>query len=184
MIWADAICINQDDNDEKSRQVRLMAQIYSKATYALVWLGEEADDSDLVFPLFEQIAAVEDFPAINECNDLSMFLMERNLPPVDDRAWASVWALLMRPWFSRVWIVQEFVVAQDVYIFCGQQVINWKNMFLAIDFIYSSTLPGALFPKGDMNQLLADIIAAMSTSPLRFLHMGYHDGSQHHYCSY
>src|SRR5690348_3268834 len=30
IIWADAICINQDDNDEKDRQVQSMAKIYAK----------------------------------------------------------------------------------------------------------------------------------------------------------
>jgi hypothetical protein len=46
-LWVDAICINQDDIDERNQQVRLMWSIYSKAARVLVWLGEERDESNL-----------------------------------------------------------------------------------------------------------------------------------------
>ncbi|OAG06260.1 HET-domain-containing protein, partial [Paraphaeosphaeria sporulosa] len=38
VLWADAICINQTDTTEKSQQVALMAEIYSKANLVQVWL--------------------------------------------------------------------------------------------------------------------------------------------------
>jgi Heterokaryon incompatibility protein (HET) len=46
LVWADAVCINQDDLDERNRQVSLMAFIYSRAQAVLVWLGKEPDDRD------------------------------------------------------------------------------------------------------------------------------------------
>ena len=45
-IWIDAICINQRDNEEKSQQVRRMGRIFHGVTQVLVWLGDEADDSN------------------------------------------------------------------------------------------------------------------------------------------
>lgn len=36
----DALCINQDDNEEKNKQVPEMARIYTQASRVLVWLGE------------------------------------------------------------------------------------------------------------------------------------------------
>lgn len=39
-LWIDAVCINQDDVDERSQQVALMASIYSQADN-IVWLGED-----------------------------------------------------------------------------------------------------------------------------------------------
>ncbi|KAK3384702.1 heterokaryon incompatibility protein-domain-containing protein [Lasiosphaeria ovina] len=42
-LWVDAICINQVDTAEKSVQVALMSAIYSNATGALLWLGEEPE---------------------------------------------------------------------------------------------------------------------------------------------
>lgn len=40
-IWADAICINQEDLDERAHQVTLMGRIYSQAESVVVWLGSD-----------------------------------------------------------------------------------------------------------------------------------------------
>ncbi|PVH76869.1 hypothetical protein DL98DRAFT_372665, partial [Cadophora sp. DSE1049] len=39
MLWADAICVNQQDNVGKSHQVQQMKQIYENASKVIVWLG-------------------------------------------------------------------------------------------------------------------------------------------------
>lgn len=39
-LWADAICINQQDDAERSQQVKLMGSIYKQSTHLLIWLGE------------------------------------------------------------------------------------------------------------------------------------------------
>jgi len=43
-IWVDAICINQQDGDEKSQQIPLMGDIYSKSALVYVWLGEDTSE--------------------------------------------------------------------------------------------------------------------------------------------
>jgi hypothetical protein len=40
VIWIDAICINQKDDEEKGQQVQSMAEIYAKASRVIVWLGD------------------------------------------------------------------------------------------------------------------------------------------------
>ncbi|TGO46396.1 hypothetical protein BCON_0328g00120 [Botryotinia convoluta] len=45
IIWIDAICINQEDLNERGSQVQLMAKVYSKASQVIIWLGEEADNN-------------------------------------------------------------------------------------------------------------------------------------------
>ena len=45
-LWVDAICINQNDDQEKAEQVKMMGDIYKKAAEVLVWLGEEDGDTD------------------------------------------------------------------------------------------------------------------------------------------
>ncbi|RMJ04826.1 hypothetical protein CDV36_014510 [Fusarium kuroshium] len=37
IIWVDAICINQDDAEERGRQVQSMAKIYANASRVVVW---------------------------------------------------------------------------------------------------------------------------------------------------
>jgi hypothetical protein len=43
VLWIDALCINQNDTQEKELQVALMSQIYSKTDCGLLWLGEEPE---------------------------------------------------------------------------------------------------------------------------------------------
>jgi hypothetical protein len=45
-IWIDALCINQNDDAEKSVQVAMMADIYDGAKTVHVWLGEGEDASE------------------------------------------------------------------------------------------------------------------------------------------
>ncbi|KAG4442480.1 hypothetical protein IFR05_002032 [Cadophora sp. M221] len=44
ILWVDAICINQDDVEERNNQVSLMGSIYSSAWRVLCWLGDFKDD--------------------------------------------------------------------------------------------------------------------------------------------
>ena len=46
VLWIDAICINQDDIEEKNQQVPQMAKIFGNATRVLVWLGSEISESE------------------------------------------------------------------------------------------------------------------------------------------
>lgn len=43
VLWADAVCINQGDKNERSGQVQLMGRIYKECWEVLIWLGEEGD---------------------------------------------------------------------------------------------------------------------------------------------
>ncbi|KAK6613565.1 het domain protein [Botrytis cinerea] len=57
VIWVDALCINQQDDQEKGLQIQLMARIYGQANRVIVYFGEAADDSDMAF---ESIRAAAD----------------------------------------------------------------------------------------------------------------------------
>lgn len=52
VLWIDAIVINQIDLDERTEQVALMGDIYSKAASVRIWLGPADDDSDLFIQYF------------------------------------------------------------------------------------------------------------------------------------
>jgi hypothetical protein len=54
-LWIDAICINQDDSEEKNHQVKAMARIYSGASRVLAWLGEDDEYTDLAFDSIEEL---------------------------------------------------------------------------------------------------------------------------------
>jgi hypothetical protein len=52
-IWVDAICINQNNEAEKSRQILLMGEIYSWAERVYIWLGGSTKGSDAAVKWFQ-----------------------------------------------------------------------------------------------------------------------------------
>jgi hypothetical protein len=87
IIWVDAICINQENPEEREQQVQLMAKIYSKAHHVIVWLGEEARDTE---------GALENIrlAAIEESTGRSKKEMNQQ----------AILKLLQGPWFQRIWV--------------------------------------------------------------------------------
>lgn len=61
LIWADAICINQQDDEERSSQVQVMSFIFKKAELVAAWLGPEEDQSTEVIELLKQLATEIEF---------------------------------------------------------------------------------------------------------------------------
>jgi hypothetical protein len=56
-LWIDQLCINQSDSAEKSAQVPLMKEVYSKAKQTIVWLGPAADGSDLAMKFLADVGS-------------------------------------------------------------------------------------------------------------------------------
>jgi hypothetical protein len=54
VLWVDAICINQQDIDEKSKQVAMIVRVYNAAQTVYAWLGEDNRPSDNVFEILEE----------------------------------------------------------------------------------------------------------------------------------
>lgn len=54
MFWADSVCINQADIQERGQQVRLMKTIYRCAEIVAAWLGEAANDSEVAMEMAKE----------------------------------------------------------------------------------------------------------------------------------
>ena len=140
VLWVDAICINQEDVDERNSQVGKMADIYSSATRVVAWLGPQADNSDLAMDTLEYVdqhvrsvwenGNVE--PASDELiwSDLDQDI---NLTLVEIM---SLTHLFQREWFSRLWIWQEIYHGTPKSILqCGRRSMLWsrfRNAFLPL----------------------------------------------------
>lgn len=132
-VWADAVCINQRDLDERGSQILLMPKVYANAVRTLVWLGEEEEEE-------------EEGPLDKWC-----------LRNIRDRAWLvrrpsdssakserptvseyfgfvahAVDPLLSRSWFSRRWVLQEAYFSQHITILCGDEELEWDDLYYAM----------------------------------------------------
>ncbi|KAK5654526.1 hypothetical protein OQA88_7155 [Cercophora sp. LCS_1] len=121
ILWVDAICINQNDTGERNHQVQLMARIYSSAKRVLVWLGPSADGSDNVFESIKQRGSSK--------TQAPSFM-------------ASLGKLCQRPWFRRVWVVQEFALAKrDPDFVCGFSTVSWTELYSFVRLVHSHLEP-------------------------------------------
>lgn len=147
-IWIDAICINQKDNEEKSRQVQQMARVYDEAAKVLCWIGPEADQSDNglrgvntygkeaadagILTMREQVfsqpevGADDEDPEITQRRETLLQLLRRasdsegNDERIADRLPRVAFASLThRDYFTRVWVKQEVTLAKMGVIICG-----------------------------------------------------------------
>ncbi|KAH8646102.1 heterokaryon incompatibility protein-domain-containing protein [Xylariales sp. PMI_506] len=122
LVWADAVCINQRDKNERSRQVSLMCYIYYQATAVALWLGPNAYDSDLAMSLIEEIARHSSSSA-----DIKTLISSSDWK----RHFKALVDLFERHYWSRLWVVQEVFNGKSVQVYCGRKFLPW-DIFLGV----------------------------------------------------
>ncbi|KIN07112.1 hypothetical protein OIDMADRAFT_109868, partial [Oidiodendron maius Zn] len=91
-LWIDAICINQDDHKERGYQVLQMGHIYRNAERVVIWLGEGTKETDLIMD--------------------SMKPLHQIFTKKEAGCYEGMELLSSRPWFRRIWILQEIANAR------------------------------------------------------------------------
>jgi len=139
-LWIDAICVNQSDMAERTSQVKRMADIYSKATRVVVWLGPASEDSSMAIAFFNKICsktAVDWQTYSFRPTSADTWWADMSVPvPLDQAQSISISSLLSRPWFDRLWIWQEVCLPSgDTIVKCGNQTIRWSSVCQAILYL-------------------------------------------------
>lgn len=129
-IWADGICINQDDPAEKEHQVKYMGEIYRWAETVLIYLGEAENESDLAFELLHNF--VLNYGAVSESSldTVTEPQARATIAHLCSKDWEPVRAIFRRPWFRRAWVVQEFLLAKNAMFICGEWKGYWTNLWI------------------------------------------------------
>ena len=134
-IWIDAICINQQDIAEKEHQIPLMAQIYSKAFKVYVWLGGATRSDEEAFSLLPSIVEIlenADDKVLNLSQpwkpSVQLAYSQLGLPPPASPIWPTIGRIITRPWFKRLWVLQEVLLAANIDVFCGGARVAWKYL--------------------------------------------------------
>ncbi|KAK0270291.1 hypothetical protein LTR35_014217 [Friedmanniomyces endolithicus] len=121
-LWVDAICINQQDIAEKNQQVPLMGELYGRAAGVVIWLGE----ADLAVEMLMEGMAQE-APSLQA----GVAGTSKRQHEIGIRKRESMFmAIARRPWWKRIWVVQEALLSPEDPIFrCGPHEFTWSRFF-------------------------------------------------------
>ncbi|KAF7535885.1 hypothetical protein G7054_g5010 [Neopestalotiopsis clavispora] len=150
VIWADAICINQNDVAERTSQVAMMGEIYRTATRVIAFLGPASQAESAITKRLENISTM-----------LRVDFGSGNMTPIDDgkEGWADVeqevpltkqdlqclHRLARCSWFDRLWIRQEIGLGGPrALLMYGRQTIPWEAFCTSMYAIRHKSLPQAL----------------------------------------
>lgn len=125
-IWVDQLCINQQDDEEKTQQVRNMDRIYRAASEVIIWLGLAADGSDRFMDIWAKFGTrlidwgLPGYFDLEKIGDLVRILGPEDRENLKSREWyalirefadsideallRSLIAWENRPWFTRIWV--------------------------------------------------------------------------------
>ncbi|MCJ1276357.1 hypothetical protein MMC21_004162 [Puttea exsequens] len=127
-LWIDQICINQNNIDERSAQVKIMGTIYRSAKRVVAWLGEASALSDLgiqfanelFLALFSYIYLYPGIMIVNSDLGKPLPPTRFHLPQEDAVEWLALCDLYSRNYFRRLWIVQEALLNDETIAKCGE----------------------------------------------------------------
>uniref|UniRef100_A0A0B7KB35 Heterokaryon incompatibility domain-containing protein n=1 Tax=Bionectria ochroleuca TaxID=29856 RepID=A0A0B7KB35_BIOOC len=162
VLWVDVICIDQNNEGERPQQLQKMRQIYSRATSVTAWLGPPRDNSDIALGWIQYYGSLADSLGIGtrpdlmllsllqslrlspgklpENNRLKTFLKEISKEVTSDSGQAesirvSLAKLFDRPYWSRVWAVQEMAHAKSVRFACGDKSVSVDALHHALRLV-------------------------------------------------
>ena len=179
-FWVDQLCIDQDNLREKEHQLGLMADIFRCSCKVLIWLGDEGDESRKACRMIDRMLRLNPMasPSKTDRNDAialekrvtiaSDQLKSHGLPGSKDTGWQELRSLLSRPWFSRIWTIQEAAVADHTDFLWGKEYsLSWQDM-VSIIVLVREQLPSTLLgPDIVFRGLPADSIYRIATTMRR-----------------
>ncbi|KAH8722773.1 heterokaryon incompatibility protein-domain-containing protein, partial [Phaeosphaeriaceae sp. PMI808] len=141
ILWVDAICINQGNPKEKGHQVQQMGGIYSQAERVIFWLSPPTDATDIFLESMKELEKASTQVACSRWKS-------------SDKRWLALWSssqcslknehwdlknrqchglklLLSRPWFKRVWVLQEVANAKRAVVCSGTKCLSARIFALS-----------------------------------------------------
>lgn len=145
----DAICIDQDNQEEKKSQIRLMSKLYRWADTVWAWLGLHDQDAvtflDDLVRVAPEIKQHEIFTDTTRLNHKGVGPSVYDLPIFSSDIWRKTHTLLISPWFSRLWVVQEAALARQLIFLSASTEIPVQKLCTATKCC------------GDMTKVVVDV---------------------------
>ncbi|KAF2993328.1 hypothetical protein E8E13_001822 [Curvularia kusanoi] len=141
-MWVDAVCIDQENLTERGHQVGIMRRIYHHAIRVLIWLGPEDDKTSafvrVIAELKDHVASRGlSLEALRALKDADLY--EEKLAVYSEHhrynrkdLLSSAFRFYRRPWFRRVWVVQEVTAGgSKCQVHIGSHNISWDDLGMA-----------------------------------------------------
>ncbi|KAJ6784062.1 hypothetical protein PWT90_00349 [Aphanocladium album] len=137
-IWVDALCIDQNNIEERNKHVLIMGDVYAGASHVRIWLGEETGIERLALSVLDDVSAIaaESFDA-TESGTLNFFEARKRLltnPKAANIEWEYLQPLFNRAWFNRIWVLQEAANASKATIHLGECSLDWEWLSESMHF--------------------------------------------------
>ncbi|KAI0008306.1 heterokaryon incompatibility protein-domain-containing protein [Xylariaceae sp. FL0662B] len=127
-LWIDQLCINQEDIEERSSQVKIMHLIYKRAKNTVVFLDfADTPKSDSPLSRIQLLKDLGKAHVVGESSTIKRFLK-----------------LYSHPWFQRAWILQEASKSEKMTVVYEQTTIPWLTVSTAAVILGAYT-PGQKF---------------------------------------
>ena len=142
VLWVDALCINQQDLDEREKQVEKMYDIYKAATRVVAWTGEATEDSNVAIKLIQEFGSfsqnlwngkyddvIADIDGTDAGFQARSEILEMFGVSTSTEIWNSLWKFFDRPYWERIWIIQELFAdglldKSRGIIMCGKAIVE------------------------------------------------------------
>jgi hypothetical protein len=154
LVWIDALSINQADDSERGHQVSQMRAIYSEASKVISWLGPGFGITDRLF--FFMKSHHDSCTVKGGLAEDCAYLADRDLAD-------ALGYLENRPYWNRIWVIQEIVVATNLELMCGFHSVDWLVFAAFWPLLFENHFKKV---KG-MNRRLAPPIHSSAILPLR-----------------
>ena len=143
LLWVDALCIDQSNLIERASQVQLMKRIYGGAQRVLVWLGPADNSSRVAMKLIEDRAT-------DQCHETHIFSTD----------YESLREWMDRSYWTRTWVVQEFLCASEISLVCGSWQISGQEVWHYLSNVHREAM---------INRKLHDILQNFGIWPANLL---------------
>ncbi|OQU98993.1 hypothetical protein CLAIMM_04700 [Cladophialophora immunda] len=175
-LWVDALCIDQENLEERNFHVQRMSEIYEKAILTFVWLGLPSEDRRQARALeFISEMAVfcrkhhhhHHYHHHQHQHDSASAFRAKYLVEACAQRWANLLELCRGTYWTRTWIIQEFVKASRVQVLCGTASLEWidfEDIVRAVRSIISQSPTMAASPTPAFVQQFTQTIPFRLTS--------------------
>ncbi|RYC88455.1 hypothetical protein BFJ63_vAg8673 [Fusarium oxysporum f. sp. narcissi] len=141
-IWTDAVCINQENPDEKTVQVARMDEIYSAAEKVFIWLGRKHTERTAAmsilkaWPAFPEDPNNADIQFHGKKYTTAKAFFDATSTGSELISWLSLLQIVTESWWSRVWTVQEFILAKQYAFYYNGEEVPASELKKAMDWTY------------------------------------------------